>query len=142
VTVGKARVNNEWTYYTNCEIRRQVCEESGVPLEECQKKFEECKEMSITDATPAEWDKVSKTFTGKLHHPQDNHDPVGAPDHYNRGAIEAIEAIKASMHPQEYKGYLKGNCLKYLWRYEYKNGLEDLKKAKVYLDWLIKEVAS
>jgi hypothetical protein len=46
------------------------------------------------------------------------------------------------MHPQEYKGYLKGNCLKYLWRYEYKNGLEDLKKAKVYLDWLIKEVAS
>ena len=84
---------------------------------------------SIDDATPAEWDKVSK------------HDPVGQPDHYNRGAIEAIEAIKASMHPQEYKGYLKGNCLKYLWRYEYKNGVEDLRKARVYLDWLIKEVA-
>jgi hypothetical protein len=44
------------------------------------------------------------------------------------------------MHPQEYKGYLKGNCLKYLWRYEYKNGVEDLKKAQVYLGWLIKEV--
>ena len=40
------------------------------------------------------------------------------------------------MHPQEYKGYLKGNCLKYLWRYEYKNGIEDLKKAQVYLGWL------
>jgi hypothetical protein len=68
-------------------------------------------------------------------------DPVAQPDHYNKGAIEAIEAIKASMHPQEYKGYLKGNCLKYLWRYEYKNGVEDLRKARVYLDWLIKEVA-
>jgi len=30
--------------------------------------------------------------------------------------------------------------LKYLWRYEYKNGVEDLRKAKVYLEWLIKEV--
>ena len=144
VTDGKARVNNEWTYYSDCEIRRQVCEESGVPQKDCQKKFEECNEMSIDNAKPQEWDKVakSKTFTGKLYHPEDKHDPVGAPDHYNKGAIEAIEAIKASMHPQEYKGYLKGNCLKYLWRYEYKNGVEDLRKARVYLDWLIKEVAS
>jgi len=98
---------------------------------------------SIDDAKPEDWDKVnkSKTFTGKLFHPNDNHNPVTQPDHYNKGAIEAIEAIKASMHPQEYKGYLKGNCLKYLWRYEYKNGVEDLRKARVYLDWLIKEVA-
>ena len=99
---------------------------------------------SIDSATPDQWDKVSKSKTayGKLAHPADRpSDPVGAPDHYNKGAIEAIEAIKASMHPQEYKGYLKGNCLKYLWRYEYKNGVEDLRKARVYLDWLIKEVA-
>ena len=143
VTDGKARVNNEWTYYSNCEIRRQVCEESGLSSEECQKKFEECKEMSIDEAKPQEWDKVSKIAYGipVETHPTDKHDPVGAPDHYNKGAIEAIEAIKASMHPQEYKGYLKGNCLKYLWRYEYKNGVEDLRKARVYLEWLIKEVA-
>lgn len=98
--------------------------------------------MSIDEATPEEWDntKKPKTVFGKLYHPEDNHNPVTQPDHYNRGAIEAIEAIKASMHPQEFKGYLKGNCLKYLWRYEYKNGIEDLKKAQVYLGWLIKEV--
>lgn len=108
-------MNNEWTEYTD---------------------------KSLDDATPQEWDKVSKTAVGKLFHPNDKaSDPVGAPDHYNKGAIEAIEAIKASMHPQEYKGYLKGNCLKYLWRYEYKNGVEDLRKARVYLDWLIKEVS-
>jgi hypothetical protein len=100
--------------------------------------------VSIDDATPEEWDQVTKTKTvyGKLYHPQDVHDVVNKPDHYNKGAIEAIQAIKASMHPQEFKGYLKGNCLKYLWRYEYKNGIEDLKKAQVYLGWLIKELQS
>jgi len=109
---------------------------------DCEKLRKNCQESrSIDEITREEWDWMSKTFTGKLYHPQDKHDPVEQPDHYNKGAIEAIEAIKASMHPQEYKGYLKGNCLKYLWRYEYKNGIEDLRKARVYLDWLIKEVA-
>jgi len=110
--------------------------------DDCEKLRKNCQESrSIDEITREEWDWMSKTFTGKLYHPQDKHDPVEQPDHYNKGAIEAIEAIKASMHPQEYKGYLKGNCLKYLWRYEYKNGVEDLRKARVYLDWLIKEVA-
>jgi hypothetical protein len=100
--------------------------------------------MSIDDVTPEEWDSVrkDKTVYGKLYHPEDKHDVVNKPDHYNKGAIEAIQAIRASMHPQEFKGYLKGNCLKYLWRYEYKNGIEDLKKAQVYLGWLIKELES
>ena len=38
------------------------------------------------------------------------------PDHYKRGNIEAIEAIKESMTEEAYLGYLKGNILKYLWR--------------------------
>ena len=101
--------------------------------------------MSIDEATPKDWDFIRKTADptkAAMNRLVDNHNPVTQPDHYNRGAIEAIQAIKASMHPQEYKGYLKGNCLKYLWRYEYKNGLEDLKKARVYLDWLIEELDS
>jgi hypothetical protein len=61
-----------------------------------------------------------------------------SPDHYG-GEIECIEAIKASMSQQQFKGYLKGNIMKYLWRYDRKNGLEDLQKADVYLQWLIKE---
>jgi len=95
--------------------------------------------MSIDDATPEQWDRT-RTAAGKLYSPSDGSKAVTQPDHYNKGAIEAIEAISASMHPQEFKGYLKGNCLKYLWRYEYKNGVEDLKKAQVYLGWLIKEL--
>lgn len=61
-----------------------------------------------------------------------------SPSHY-KGEIECIEAIKASMSRNEFKGYLKGNVMKYLWRYDRKNGLEDLEKANVYLGWLIKE---
>lgn len=65
-------------------------------------------------------------------------DSVNHPQHYTQGGIECIEAIKASMTTLEFQGYLKGNCLKYLWRWRAKGGKEDLKKARVYLDWLIK----
>ena len=61
-----------------------------------------------------------------------------SPKHY-KGEIECIQAIKASMSKIEYMGYLKGNVQKYMWRYREKNGLEDLQKAKVYLEWLIEE---
>ena len=66
------------------------------------------------------------------------HDPVNSPSHYTDGTgIECIEAIEASMTVEEFSGFLKGNCQKYLWRYTNKNGAEDLKKAKWYLDRLI-----
>jgi hypothetical protein len=66
------------------------------------------------------------------------HDPVNSPSHYTDGTgIECIEAIEASMTTEEFKGFLRGNCQKYLWRYTKKNGAEDLKKAKWYLDRLI-----
>ena len=66
------------------------------------------------------------------------HDPVNSPSHYtDDNGIECIEAIEASMTVEEFKGFLKGNCQKYLWRYTKKNGAEDLKKAKWYLDRLI-----
>ena len=81
--------------------------------------------MSIDDATPAEWDGISILAKPK------KVDPVEQPDHYNKGAIEAIEAIKASMPEHEFKGYLKGNALEYLWRYDYKGKpVEDLRKCR------------
>lgn len=66
------------------------------------------------------------------------HDSVNNPAHYADGnGIECIEAIEASMSMEEFKGFLKGNAQKYLWRYTKKNGAEDLKKAKWYLERLI-----
>jgi|TARA_E500000081_G_scaffold52833_1_gene55879 hypothetical protein len=68
-------------------------------------------------------------------------DMVNNPPHYNRKNIEAICAIEASMEPEEFCGYLKGNILKYLWRYNYKGTpLQDLEKSEYYLKLLIKKV--
>ena len=65
-------------------------------------------------------------------------DVVNSPPHYKSGGIEAIEGIEASMAPEAYAGYLKGNIMKYMWRYERKGKpVEDLKKARWYLDRLI-----
>lgn len=72
--------------------------------------------------------------------PATSSDPVNHPNHYTRGGIECIKAIEASMTPEEFQGYCKGNVEKYIWRWREKNGLEDLKKAKVYLDWMIESV--
>ena len=64
-------------------------------------------------------------------------DNVCNPEHYNTGNIECIEAIEESMSSVAYKGYLKGNCMKYLWRYDYKGKpVEDLQKAGWYLNKL------
>lgn len=65
-------------------------------------------------------------------------DPVNHPNHYTSGGIECIDAIAASMTPIEYAGFLKGQVLKYVWRYRLKGKpVEDLKKARFYLDRLI-----
>ena len=63
-------------------------------------------------------------------------DMVNSPPHYNKAGIETIEAIKA-MTDTGFEYYLQGNIMKYLWRYRYKNGAEDLKKAQWYLNELI-----
>ena len=67
-------------------------------------------------------------------------DAVQHPSHYTQGGIECIEAIKASMTADGFADYCKGNIIKYIWRWRSKGGVEDLKKAQVYLGWLIEAV--
>ena len=70
--------------------------------------------------------------------PVEDNDPVNRPKHYTAGGIECLDAIAASMTPIEYVGFLKGQVLKYIWRYRLKGKpAEDLKKARFYLDRLI-----
>ena len=67
-------------------------------------------------------------------------DMVNSPPHYNQTGIECIDAISAATN-EGFKYYLQGNIMKYLWRFDYKNKpVEDLEKAKWYLDRLIEEV--
>lgn len=68
-------------------------------------------------------------------------DPVTKPVHYNLGGIECLDAMEASMTPDEFLGYLKGNIFKYLWRWRHKSkGAEDLGKAAFYLGMLQERV--
>lgn len=69
-----------------------------------------------------------------------DHDNVNHPNHYTFGGIELIDVWEATMSNEALQGLYKGNVMKYLWRYEHKNGLEDLKKAEFYLKRLIKAV--
>lgn len=65
-------------------------------------------------------------------------DVVNKPKHYNQGNIECIDAIEAMLTHEEFVGYLRGNSLKYRWRFRYKNGVEDLRKAEWYEKRLLK----
>lgn len=57
--------------------------------------------------------------------------------HYARGGIQPIEYMEASFTHEEYIGYLKGNVIKYVSRFQHKGTPEaDLVKAQTYLGWL------
>lgn len=60
-------------------------------------------------------------------------DLVNEPPHYRQGEIECIDAIKAALTEEEYRGYCKGNVLKYVWREKHKGGNESLDKSIWYL---------
>lgn len=65
-------------------------------------------------------------------------DVVNHPNHYTgTNGIECIQAIEASMSPEGFQDSCKANVIKYIWRWREKAGVEDLKKARVYLNWLI-----
>jgi len=67
-------------------------------------------------------------------------DIVNHPPHYNTGGIECLDAIRAALGSELFQGYCNGNTIKYLWRHRYKGKpLEDLQKARFYLDRLILE---
>lgn len=60
-------------------------------------------------------------------------DPVNHPQHYTASGIECIDAIRAALTPDEWRGYIKGNAMKYIWREMLKGGDQDLDKAVWYL---------
>ena len=62
-------------------------------------------------------------------------DIVNSPAHYQLNGVEAIDIIKTILTPEEYRGYLKGNALKYMLREPFKgNSKQDVAKAQWYLE--------
>ena len=116
---------------------------------------EKKQKTSIDDVTPEQWDALRAKEIGRDHKFQvqwldeedvPNEHPVFGdtnmvdnPPHYNNGSIECIEAIEAMLSRDEYIGYLRGNALKYMWRFRYKQKpFEALRKARWYEERLIK----
>jgi hypothetical protein len=73
---------------------------------------------SLNNATPGDWDAVRP-------------DMVNSPPHYTKGGIETIDFIQAKLSPEEYRGYLRGNLLKYASRMGEKDS-DDAGKAAWY----------
>lgn len=68
-------------------------------------------------------------------------DDIKQPKHYKLDGlnVESIDVVKAVLGKDGFKSFCIGNCLKYLIRAEKKNGIEDYRKCKVYLDWILED---
>ena len=71
--------------------------------------------------------------------PYEQEDPVNHPPHYTQGGIECIDAIRAALTEDEFRGYCKGAAMKYVWRERHKGGDESLRKARWYINELLGE---
>lgn len=134
------------------EIRKEHGFEDAVTRETTDNKPQTLREMvqpvldELRDSERYAWQKYADEVRARLNHDilkahlneklvSDN---VNAPDHYKlRGLdIEAIDVIRGALTEDEFRGFCKGNVLKYTIREGHKNGDEDLKKAKKYLEFL------
>ena len=88
------------------------------------------------------YDHVCKNNDAELNiEPENNPDMVSHPKHYTQGDIECIDALKAAtVGKRGIEAVCVANVIKYLWRYEEKNGIEDVRKAKWYIERLLKEL--
>lgn len=107
----------------------------------------------LNDATPEQWDKLRGAYVRSIEEAileeetscddvvlgDKPNSMVVKPPHYNQGAIEAINYIRQQLGTG-FVEYCQGNVIKYLHRWKYKNGLEDLEKAQWYLQRMIDEV--
>ena len=88
------------------------------------------------------WDAIAKRIT-ELESPAEtpaktpkkkSGDPVEHPDHYNQGSIECIDAMIAAFGKEKVRDWCVMTSFKYHWRYQHKNGDEDIRKASWYIE--------
>lgn len=58
------------------------------------------------------------------------------PRRYRHGEIECVDAVRSALTPDEFRGWCKGNALKYVWRERFKGGQADIAKAADYLGYM------
>lgn len=116
---------------------REYCNEKSDSNSECEGcPFYFAGSACGAEDVPSEWalpHDVPDDSAEGVEEPPDN---VNHPAHYTQGGVECIDAIKAAVG-DGFAGYCAGNVIKYVWRYRVKGGVEDLKKARWYLERLI-----
>ena len=125
----------------------EIKESSPLDIEHFNAVYDENKSDQWTDV-PAEefpvfnidnW-KIEKIFH-ELNAEDDKKEPADSiqigGDHYKKPVIQPWSAMESLMTKEQFIGFLRGNSIKYLARFEFKGGTEDLKKARHYLDKLI-----
>ncbi|EEO6590802.1 DUF3310 domain-containing protein [Listeria monocytogenes] len=142
--VEKATENNAWDVFKNNTVVIKVCDTdlgfaskgyceriyTDTPIQKYKAQQDSIPGWIYSDAITA----FSSNSNG-VSMKNDNKDNVNNPAHYKAGGIETLDYIKAKV--KDYPSYAAGNILKYISRYEHKNGIEDLKKAQFYLNDLI-----
>ena len=119
------RDTSEFTDQYSCIFHKM----SDDMLNKCYSWYKEIDQASCENAQDSCYGKES------------NVDMVNHPSHYIQGGIECIDALKAAtVSKTGIEAVCTANAIKYLWRYEEKNGIEDVKKARWYIDRLIREL--
>lgn len=119
--------NEEKKICTRCAQEKPINEFRQFKSERISMMCDDCREKNVSAGTIKMNKDRAKTQS----------DPVNHPSHYNQGGIETLDIIKMSLTKEEYKGYLKGNVLKYRERAQFKgNAEQDYAKAKFYFDEL------
>lgn len=121
-----------------CAIR-QRCEEEGISCPEYVRKYP-AEAAHYLGFEVIEDDAAGLRGMVEQHGEDAKPDPVNRPEHYTSGGIECIDAMTAAFGDETVKDFCLCNAFKYLWRHRQKNGVEDLKKARWYLNRLIEEM--
>lgn len=124
----------------NCELKNLYDEEIDVFTDNYGCEFGKMDEQTVKKIYG--WYKELKLASCENTEVKEpNVDMVNHPSHYTQGGIECIDALKAAtVSKKGIEAVCTANAIKYLWRYEEKNGIEDVKKARWYIDRLIKEL--
>lgn len=120
---------------------KKICPSNYGLVETCLKGVDNCENCWISALRDIKFkDDIEKELIEEMNkQPIIVSDSVNHPSHYTHGKIETIDKIEDVLGLEGFQAYCVGNAIKYLDRYKLKNGFEDIKKAKRYLEFYIEK---
>lgn len=126
----------DYTFQPKDLGRFECPDDYNLPVLSCGRSCKECWENAVKDIKFKDDIEVVLPLEKA---PKELIDNVNHPSHYTHGKIETIDKIEDVLGLEGFQAYCVGNAIKYLDRYKLKNGFEDIKKAKRYLEFYIEK---